>query len=217
MVASSLDKSGHHGCTLKIDWIGNFLFFIFSRFCSGFSAFQSWKSPTASSSTEHKAAAFLICSMLMSGFLDSCRLSFRGAGESSGVFGVVGNNSWEENEEGLRGMKCEQGSLMLFFHKIVILGGGFDMDRAVCGRVLGEKSVVGGRVFVVMSDSPFVGEVVEVVELVEGEVVVEVVEEVVAAVELEVESEKRGLLYDEIELNTFFWRPLLRCPFSSSS
>ena len=101
-------------------------------------------------------------------------------------------------------MRYEQGSLVLFFQQTVILGGGFDTDGAVWGRVLGEKSVVGGWVFVGRSDSPFVGEVVEVVELVEGEVVAEV--------ELEVESEKRGLPYDEMALNTSFGGPFSTVP-----
>ena len=92
------------GALLKLTGLETFMFFNFSRTSSGFSAFRSWKSTTASGFTEHRVAAFLTCSKLMSRFLDfACRrLGFRGAG-GSGVFGVVsaGNNSGEENEEGL--------------------------------------------------------------------------------------------------------------------
>ena len=65
-------------------------------------------------------------------------------------------------------MKYEQHSLVGFFHKIEILGGGFDTGGVVGEKVLGGKSVVGGQVFVGMNNSPFVGEVVEVVEFVVG-------------------------------------------------
>ena len=80
-------------------------------------------------------------------------------------------------------MRYEQGLLVEFFQLIVILGGGFGMDGAVWERVLGQKSVLGGQVFVGGRDPPFVGEIAEVVELVHGEVV--------ATVELEVESKMR--------------------------
>ena len=129
-------------------------------------------------------------------------------------------------------MNYEHDSLVVFVHKTVILEGVFDTDGAVGERVLGEKSVVGGRIFVERNDSPFVGEVVEVVEFVvgvvqevhivdssiEGEVVLEVVA-VVELAEVEVESEKtnqRGLPYDKMALSTSFWRPLLHCLSSSS-
>ena len=92
------------GALLKLTGLETFMSFTFSRSSSGFKAFRSWKSETASGSTEHRAAVFLICSKLRSGFLDfACRrLGFRGAGGSD-VFCVAsaGNNSGEEKEEGL--------------------------------------------------------------------------------------------------------------------
>ena len=85
-------------------------------------------------------------------------------------------------------MSYEQDSLVVFVHKTVILGGGFDTDEDVRERVLGEKSVVGGRVFVERNDSVCCGgcgrcrtccrglqEVHVVDSSIEGEVVVEVV------------------------------------------
>ena len=62
-----MDVGGHHGCTPKVNRIRNSFVVYFSRSSSSFSAFRSWKSPTASSSTEHRAAAFLIWPKLMSG------------------------------------------------------------------------------------------------------------------------------------------------------
>ena len=47
---------------------------ILSRFSSSFSAFRSWKSPTASSSTEHKSAACWNCWIVNSS--PSCRFIF---------------------------------------------------------------------------------------------------------------------------------------------
>ena len=46
---------------LKFAGFDTFKFFTFSKLSNGFSAFRSWKSPTASSSAEHKAAARCIC------------------------------------------------------------------------------------------------------------------------------------------------------------
>ena len=60
---------------LKFTGFETFRFCIFSRLSSGFSAFRSWKSPTASSSTEHKAAACCIC-VIVSSFSLSCRFAF---------------------------------------------------------------------------------------------------------------------------------------------
>ena len=92
------------GALLKLTGLETFMSSTFSRSSSGFKAFRSWKSATVSGSTEHRAVAFLICSNLRSGFLDfaSRRLGFRGAGGSD-FFCVAsaGNNSGEENEEGL--------------------------------------------------------------------------------------------------------------------
>ena len=47
-----------------------FFFFFFSRSSSGFCAFRIWKSPIASRSTEHRAAAFSYCSLLTSSETD---------------------------------------------------------------------------------------------------------------------------------------------------
>ena len=93
------------GALRKFTGFATFCPLIFSRLSSGFSAFRSWKSPTASGSTEHKAAAFLICSSVQSCFFSPCRLDFFRAGGFFGVLGdtgEAGNNSYEENEEGLR-------------------------------------------------------------------------------------------------------------------
>ena len=78
-----------------------FLLFIFSRLSSGFSAFRSWKSATASSSTEHKAAARCICSIESS---SSGRFGFFFPAGGSGFLlgeGIAGNKSWDKNSEGL--------------------------------------------------------------------------------------------------------------------
>ena len=99
-VASWLDKSGHHGCTPEICGIRNIDFFILSRFISGFSAFRSWKSPTASSSTEYKAAACWTCWIVSP---PSCRFFFFfwPAGGSYFCFCVAGRSSWDDMAEGI--------------------------------------------------------------------------------------------------------------------
>ena len=84
---------------LKLTRLDTFISLIFSRLSSGFSAFRSWKSPTAFSSTEHKAAACWICLKVNSS--PSCRLGFFPAGGSFLTFGVAGNSSCEEKAEGL--------------------------------------------------------------------------------------------------------------------
>ena len=92
------------GAHLKLTGLETFMSFTFFMTCSDFKAFRNWKSETASGSTEHRAAAFLICLKLRSGFLDfaSCRLGFRGAGGSDFFcMASARNNSGEENEEGL--------------------------------------------------------------------------------------------------------------------
>ena len=96
-----------------------FKLFILSKLSSGFSALRSWKSPTASSSTEHKAAALCICSIDSS---LSCRLGFFPAGGSFFPLGekIAGNSSCDEKSEGLRvrvrgGMESEQGSMIVPF------------------------------------------------------------------------------------------------------
>ena len=78
-----------------------FMLLIFSRFSSGFSAFRSWKSPTASSSTEHKSAARCICPIDKS---SSRRFGFFfPAGGSVFILGglIAGNSSWLDISEGL--------------------------------------------------------------------------------------------------------------------
>ena len=67
------------GAPLKLIGLQIFLWSTFSRSSNAFSAFRSWKSPTASGSTEHRAAAFLIWSLLMPGSVDLAlrRLDFR--------------------------------------------------------------------------------------------------------------------------------------------
>ena len=89
---------------LKFTGLETFKFFILSRLSSGFSAFRSWKSPTASSSTEHKAAACCIC-MIVSSCSPSCRFIFLLAGGSS--FCLAGKSSWDTIDEGLSdGREC---------------------------------------------------------------------------------------------------------------
>ena len=74
-------------------------FWIFSKLANGFSAFRSWKSPTASSSAEHKAEARCICPIVSS-------LSwyfFFSAGGLVFLFGemMARNSSCEEKSVGL--------------------------------------------------------------------------------------------------------------------
>ena len=121
------------GALLKFTGFVTFCPFTFSRFSSGFSAFRSWKSPTASGSTGHKAAAFLICSIVQSLFFSSCRLVFFRAGGFFGVLGETceaGNNSCEENEEGLREGRDEVRARpsVLVLSADWDLGGGFGRD-----------------------------------------------------------------------------------------
>ena len=180
----------------------------------------------------------------MSGFWDfACRrLDYRGAGGSSGVFGVVstGNNCGEENEEGLSEGREEVWARLVgcIRSQDCDLGRGIWYGRGCWGKSSWRKVCCGGgQVFVERNDSPFVGEVVEV-ELVVGlyrgwmlwttilrgavEEVVEEVVEVMAVMklaEVEVEFQKmnqRDLPYDEMALSTSFWRLLLHCLSSSS-
>ena len=72
--------------------------FILSRLSSGFSAFRNWKSPIASSSTEHKAAVSWICWIVSS---PPCRFDFLSAGGSCFCFCVAGKSSWDDMAEGL--------------------------------------------------------------------------------------------------------------------
>ena len=177
------------GALLKFTRFDTFNFIIFSKLSSGFSTFQSWKSPTASSSTEHKAVAFLICSMFKSLFFSSYRPCFVRAGGSFGALGEAGNSSGEENEEGLRerGMRCEQDLLFGFFRLMWSWEGDLVRTALFGEEFLGKSLFWWGQVFVGARDRPFVGEVVKVVKLVEGEVVEEVL------VEVEVEVERKGL------------------------
>ena len=75
--------------------------FTFSKLSNGFSAFRSWKSPTASSSAEHRAAAYCICPIDSS---SSCQLGFFfPAGGSGFLLGemMAGNSSCDDMSEGL--------------------------------------------------------------------------------------------------------------------
>ena len=78
---------------LKFAGFETFNSLIFSSLANGFCAFRSWKSPTASSSAEHKAAARCICPIVSSCFFLSGGFLF---GEI-----MAGNNSWEEKSVGL--------------------------------------------------------------------------------------------------------------------
>ena len=81
---------------LKFAGFETFSSLIFSKEANGFSAFRSWKSSTASSSAEHKAAARCICPIV-----SSCLCFFFSIGIF--LFGetMAGNNSWEEKTVGL--------------------------------------------------------------------------------------------------------------------
>ena len=86
---------------LKFEGFVMFKSFIFSKLSSGFSAFRSWKSPTASSSTEHKAAARCICPIES---FSSCRFGFFFPAGGSGFLlgeGIAGNSSWDDMSLGL--------------------------------------------------------------------------------------------------------------------
>ena len=88
---------------LKLIGLQVFFLSIFSRSSSGFSAFRSWKSPIASGSIEHRVAALLIWSLLISGELDLAlrRLLCEGGPTSGSTGGRSGNSSGEEKEERL--------------------------------------------------------------------------------------------------------------------
>ena len=78
-----------------------FISLTFSKLSNGFSAFRSWKSPTASSSVEYKAAAHCIYPIDSS---SSCRLGFFfPAGGSVFLLGeyIAGNSSFDDMSEGL--------------------------------------------------------------------------------------------------------------------
>ena len=127
--------TGQKGCTPKIYRVRHVLSFNFSMLSSGFSAFRSWKSPTASGSTEHKAAAFLICSSVQSSFFSPCRLDFFRAGGFFLVFwvtrvtrGTIPVRKMKRGSE-REGMRFEQGLLIWFFRPIGILGGEFGRDE----------------------------------------------------------------------------------------
>ena len=86
---------------LKFAGFDTFRFLTFSKLSNGFSAFRSWKSPTASSSTEHKAAACCICPIDSS---PSFQLGFFfPAGGSGFLLGemIAGNSSCDDMSEGL--------------------------------------------------------------------------------------------------------------------
>ena len=83
---------------LKFTGFETFRFCILSRLSSGFSAFRSWKSPTASSSTEHKAAACCIF-WIVSSCSPSCRFVFLLAGGS--CFRFAGKSSCDDMIVGL--------------------------------------------------------------------------------------------------------------------
>ena len=148
-----------------------FILFIFSKLSSGFSTFQSWKSPTASSSTEHRAAAGCICSIDSS---SSCRFGFFfPVGGSVFLFGemIAGNSSCDDLSDGL---SEGRGGVRARLEGCA-LSADWDLGR---GILYGRQYFCNTGV----KEGPFVGEETAIIFL-EVEKVVEVVEVVVKIIQ----------------------------------
>ena len=113
---------------LKFAGFDTFKFFTFSKLSNGFSAFRSWKSPTASSSAEHKAAARCICPIDSSSWQ---LVFFFPAGGLVFLFGemIAGKSSCDEKSAGLSegrdGVRARPEGCA--FRQTEIWGGGFYM------------------------------------------------------------------------------------------
>ena len=65
-VASRTDESGHHDCTLKVQWVVNFFLLIFSSCSLWFQHFfLSWWSVIESASTVHKSVLHLFVGLMV--------------------------------------------------------------------------------------------------------------------------------------------------------
>ena len=194
---------------LKFAGFETFKSLTFSKLSNSFSSFRSWKSPTASSSAEHKAAARCICpidnsSTFQLGF-------FFPAGGSGFLLGemIARYSSCDDMSEGWvrEGMGFELGPRVVPFQQTEIWGGGFYMG----GDIFWKNVPVGVKE---VKEGPFVGEETAMLFL-EVETVVEVVE-VVVKVMVEMGEvtvfERRGLPQDEFFPGTFFSCPFLPVP-----